>query len=134
MRHHMGRRQIALALAALGLGWLGGPARAARDPKPKDAIARTEILVYEDPDSPPCQVFRRDIVPVYQASSRSRRVPLRFIDITSMPSDTPGLTGPIEIVPTAVVMRDGEEIARIVGYWGPDAFGRMVNQSLGDIE
>ena len=112
----------------------GGTADAARDPVAKVTISRTEIIVYEDPSSRICQVFRRVIVPGYMASGRGAKVPMRFIDITTMTSDTPGLTRPIDTVPTAVVMQDGRELGRIVGYWGPEAFGRLVSGTIGPVE
>jgi len=33
-----------------------------------------------------------------------------------------------------VVMRDGQEIGRIVGYWGPTNFFKMLAHLLGQID
>jgi hypothetical protein len=123
-----------VAVAGFGLAMLAlaiGPAAAARDPAARSSIARTEIVVYEDPASAICQVFRRTIVPSYAISSRASRVPMRFIDITAMASDTPGLTSAITVVPTAVIMQDGQEVGRITGYWGPEAFAKLVSGTIG---
>jgi hypothetical protein len=131
-RRTFGRAIVIVALTALAQSVTR--ASAARDPAPKAAIATIEIVIYEDPASPYCQMFRRDVVPNYTASTRARRVPLRFIDITSMPSDTPGLARPIEIVPTAVVMQEGSEVGRVVGFWGSDEFARLIGQWVGHSE
>lgn len=130
-----GRRTFSRALLTVALTALAQSvprAHAARDPIATAEVPTTEIVIYEDPASPYCQMFRRTVVPTYTASTRARRAPLRFIDITSMPSDAPGLAGPIEIVPTAVVMQEGSEVGRVVGLWGSEEFARLVGQWLGD--
>lgn len=122
-------------IAAVGvLAVIGGSADAARDPVTVTADARTEIVVYEDPSSEICGIFRQRIVPSFRASVRGAKVPMRFVDITTMVSDPAGLAGPITVVPTAVIVQDGREVGRIVGYWGPEAFARMVNATIGDSE
>lgn len=125
-------KAVAIALTA-GLLTAGGSAKAARDPVTPTAVARTEVVVYEDPSSDICQIFRQRIVPAFRAA-RGTKVPMRFIDITTMVSDTPGLNGQITVVPTAVVMQDGREVGRIVGYWGPEAFARMIAATIGSDE
>jgi len=106
-----------------------GAVRAALD----EAPARTsslEVLVFEHPDCTYCRIFRRDVLPRYRRAGALNAVPLRFVDIEK--SDTGGLAlkARIDTVPTAVVMKDGREMERIVGYWGPDNFFKLLGHIL----
>ena len=61
-------------------------------------------------------------------------VPLRFIDVSTTDTAGLGLRGAIRTVPTAVVMQDGREVDRIVGYWGPTNFFIMLSHILARVE
>lgn len=130
------RMRILLSTAVIALGALlawQGTTRAALDAAPARASA-VEVLVFEHRECFYCRVFRRDIVPRYRDAVRSDAAPLRFIDIEK--SDTAGLVlnARIDTVPTAVVMRDGREVDRIVGYWSPANFLRQLAHILSRIE
>ena len=60
--------------------------------------------------------------------------PLRFVDINSRDTDSLGLKSRLDTLPTAVVMRDGREVDRIVGYWGPTNFFKLLSFILMRIE
>jgi len=111
----------AVVCASLLLFAQDAPSRAA-----VEAAARTtsmELIVFEHPDCIYCPVFRRDIAPSYQ---RTAEAPLRYIDIAK--SDIGGLhlKSRIDMVPTAVLMKDGREVGRISGYWGRESFFKML--------
>ena len=44
------------------------------------------------------------------------------------------LNGPITMVPTAVLVKQGREVDRIPGYWGPDNFFKMVSYLISKAE
>ncbi len=94
---------------------------------------RTEVVVFEHADSIHCRIFRRDVLPKYKQGLR-QDVPLRFIDVSTTDTSGLGLRGSIRTVPTAVVMRDGREVDRIVGYWGPTNFFIMLSHILARVE
>ncbi len=119
---------LLLLLAAQGSGRAALDAAAPRTPT-------LEVLVFEHPDCTYCRIFRRDVLPKYhRAALAAHAVPLRFVDIAK--SDTGGLAlkARIDTVPTAVVMRDGVEVDRIVGYWGPDNFFKLLAHILARME
>lgn len=93
-----------------------------------------EVLVFEHPDCTYCRVFRRDVLPRYHQVMRANTAPLRFVDIAR--DDTAGLdlNARIDTLPTAVVMRNGREVDRIVGYWGPTGFFQLLSHILSTIE
>ena len=79
-----------------------------------------------------CQLFRDEIAPLYRATARGSRAPLRFVDVAHADLETMGLTSPVEIIPTVVLMRDGTEVDRLVGYTGPEIFMRAIGVMLGE--
>jgi thioredoxin-related protein len=120
------RALFAVAIAFVALLCAYNPSsRAAID---NAALApKMELLVFEHADCVYCRVFRRDVVPRYLKSSSAADIPLRFIDISNTDVGAMPLNARIQVVPTAVLMKDGHEVDRIVGYWSPDNFFKMLS-------
>ena len=106
------------SLAALDMG------------QPDTAHAGVEIVVIEVPGCVYCHLFRRDIWPAYQSSQLAKTVPMRFVDLNSNAAESLPLAGPIESVPTALVMRENVEVGRIPGFVGPTSFYYAVERLL----
>jgi thioredoxin-related protein len=85
-----------------------------------------ELIVFEHPDCAYCRVFRQNIAPSYQSSPRAPQAPLRYVDIAKSDIGALHLKGRIDMVPTAVLMKDGQEVGRIAGYWGRESFFKML--------
>jgi thioredoxin-related protein len=120
-----------LLLAALCAGAL--PGRAVVDLETSALPdSRLELLVVEVDNCIYCGIFRRDVAPTYQGSERSRTVPMRFVDINAPDVDRLSLTGPIDSVPTVLVVENGREVGRIAGYVGPEFFFHSLNRILPD--
>ena len=93
-----------------------------------------ELVVFEHPDCTHCEVFRARVAPQYRQSQQGAAAPLRFVDVSRTGTEVSGLKGPISMVPTAVVLKDGRELDRIAGYWGPENFFKMVAFIIGRAE
>ena len=118
---------LALLPASQGFGRAdleGGPAR----------TPAVEVLVFEHADCVYCRVFRRDVLPKYHLAVRADAAPLRFVDIATADTASLGLNSHIDTLPTVVVMRDGREVERIVGYWGPTNFFKLLSHILTRME
>jgi thioredoxin-related protein len=85
-----------------------------------------ELLVFEHPDCTYCPIFRQDVGPSYQRSAPGNEAPLRYVDIAKSDIGALRLKGRIDTVPTAVLMKDGQEVGRIAGYWGRESFFKML--------
>jgi thioredoxin-like negative regulator of GroEL len=118
---------LMLLLASEGAGQAGLDAAPAGAPS-------VEVLVFEHADCVYCRVFRRDVLPQYRQAVRANAAPLRFVDIEKDDTASLGLNARIDTLPTAVVMRNGREVDRIVGYWGPTGFFQLLSHILGTIE
>jgi hypothetical protein len=101
--------------------YFAGVVRAAPDMAPPRG-ATVEVIVIEAEGCRYCEVFRRDVWPAYVTSPRAHDAPMRFLDINDEAAEHLRLAGPVTLVPTVVVVRDGAEVGRIAGYVGPENF------------
>jgi hypothetical protein len=123
-------KAVTIAVVALIAAFIL-PAIAARGPEEIPASpTRMEILVFETERCVYCRIFRRDVVPQYETSQRARIAPIRFVEATTANHKALGLDGPITILPTVVVMREGRESGRITGYLGPEPFFHMITRVI----
>lgn len=123
-------RKLVALIVAVGMSiGTAVPLNAART----DATAtphRLELLVIEVAGCSVCDLVRTYIQPAYEASPHARRVPMRYIDVTSQDELTLGLNERVATVPTIVLLRDGREVDRIAGYTGPDNFLIAISSML----
>ena len=89
-----------------------------------------ELIAFEAPGCNYCPIFRRDVVPSYAATRAGKTAPLRFIDVNDTAADRLQLSGPVTMVPTVVLVRDGVEIGRINGYFGRENMHRLLDTLL----
>lgn len=120
---------VLLALAPPGPGHAARPAETASLPD-----GEMELVVLEVESCLYCSLFRRDVLPRYQASPRAQKVPIRFLDLNEQAADALGLDGPVLVVPTVVLMKGNREVGRVPGYVGPENFFHAVNHLLGPAE
>ena len=81
-----------------------------------------QLVVMEADGCTYCGIFRRDVLPSYEASERAKDMPVRFIDVNDVEKARLDLQAPVNIVPTFIVMKDNKEVGRIPGYLGPENF------------
>ena len=123
-------RSVAIALAfIIAIAIAAPPGDAARDIA--GSAAGDELVVFETRPCPYCELFRRDVIADYQRSQQAAAVAIRFVDIAHVDVTKLALSGPLTMVPTTVLMRQGREAGRIAGYTAPDTFARLVAHLLG---
>ncbi len=111
-------------LLILGLGV--PPLGAARDDSVPTPGPRLEFLVLEVRNCVVCDLVRQNIRPLYESSTPSRAVPMRFVDITRIDERRLGLASPVQTLPTIVLMREGQEVDRMSGYMAPSVMLRQM--------
>lgn len=122
---------VAALILLLSVGLHVGRAALSLAPVRTPAI---ELLVFERDRCPYCRIFRRDVLPQYRHAVQGGAVPLRFVDIDETDTASLALKARIDTLPTAVLMKDGREVDRIVGYWGPDNFFKLLSHILARME
>lgn len=82
------------------------------------AARAAELLMFEQRACPFCDAFHREIEPDYARSRAGQAAPLRRVDIWQ--SRTGGIEGldPAVFTPTFVLVENGREVGRLMGYPG----------------
>ncbi len=114
----MPRPAAFLTPTALLLLSLAGPAQAAG------------LLMFEEEGCPYCAAWEREIGDIYPLTSEAERAPLRRVDLHGPPPGDVSLDGEIRYTPTFVLIEDGKEVDRIIGYPGEDAFWGLLGEML----
>lgn len=97
-----------------------------------ELTTRMELVVFESNGCTYCEVFRRNVVPLYRVTEKSRVAPLRFVNLSRADETKLRLSAPITMVPTVVLLEDGQELGRVTGYTGPESFLDLVAAMMGE--
>lgn len=88
------------------------------------------LLMFDDPGCPYCRQWHREVGPGYANSPEGKRAPLRVLQHRGpRPADIT-LSEPVRATPTFVLVQDGREVGRIVGYPGADFFWSMIDNLM----
>ena len=115
-------RMIKLTAMAAMMAWtMLAPAKAA------------ELVMFEQAGCVWCARFNAEIAPGYANSDEGKIAPLRRVDIHApIPEDLADI--PIErFTPTFVLMEDGKEYGRILGYPGDQFFWFRIDELLANL-
>jgi thioredoxin-related protein len=89
-----------------------------------------ELLMFEDPACPWCRRWHAEIGPGYPRTEEGRLAPLRCIDIRNQGKAGVALKQPVTATPTFVLVKDGREVGRVVGYPGAEFFYGLLGEVL----
>lgn len=113
-------RRAALTAAILGATFLGGVTSG----------HAAELVMFEIQGCPWCVYWKREIAPKYPKTDEGKAAPLRLVDMRAeRPADLAALD-PVKAAPTFVLMHEGKEVGRIIGFPGEDFFWPMLAQLL----
>ena len=94
----------------------------------KAADSRGQLVMITSSHCPWCEAFEDDVGKGYDRTEEALGYPLRRHDFyQKMPDDLAHLT-PATMTPTFIVIRDGVEIGRIVGYPGAELFWWRISE------
>lgn len=92
--------------------------------------AAAELVMFESRGCEWCVRWQEEIGPIYPKTPEARCAPLRQVDIHEpRPDDLAAIDG-LHYTPTFVVVEDGREVGRIVGYPGEDFFWARLDAEL----
>ena len=123
-----------IAAVVMLMAVAGAHVRAALDASAPTPNAGLEFLVLEVKSCHVCELVRTHILPPYERSVTAREAPMRFVDLNAVDEAQLGLTAPVTTMPTIVLMREGQEVARLTGYTGPQIFFQAVPEMLARAE
>lgn len=90
--------------------------------------AGAELIMFESAGCPFCARWHREIGPIYPKTDEGKLAPLRRVDLAApRPADLAAIAG-VVYTPTFVLLHEGREIGRIVGYNGDEAFWSLLSE------
>jgi hypothetical protein len=96
--------------------------------------AAAELIMFEAVGCPYCARWNRELAPIYPKTAEGRRAPLRRVDIAQpRPVDLAAI-GNIVYTPTFVLVEEGKEIGRIVGYGGDEIFWSLLAELFAKLD
>jgi len=89
-----------------------------------------ELVMFESDTCTWCERWNEEIAPIYPKTSEGQCAPLRRVDIGgTRPQDLKGIER-IVYTPTFVVVENGREVGRLVGYPGEEFFWSLIADQL----
>lgn len=86
--------------------------------------------MFEDPGCAWCHRWHAEIGPVYPLTDEGRKAPLRRVLVKDWHSAGVQLDRPVTVTPTFVLVLEGREVGRIIGYAGEDVFYGLLGDLL----
>lgn len=89
-----------------------------------------ELIMFESPICEWCDEWHAVIGPIYPLTPEGKCAPLRSVDIyETRPGDLAHIGG-IRFTPTFVLVEQGREVGRILGYAGEDFFWPLLAEQI----
>lgn len=93
-------------------------------------LEAAELVMFAEPGCGWCARFDVEVGAIYPKTEEARRAPLRRVDLDAgMPAEFAALR-PVTFTPTFVLMENGREIGRILGYPGDMHFWGLLGALL----
>ncbi|MCZ8182604.1 MAG: thioredoxin family protein [Beijerinckiaceae bacterium] len=93
-----------------------------------------ELVMFERPGCPWCVRWHKEIGSIYPKTPEGERAPLKAVMLDRQSQSAYRLKEPVFYTPTFVLVEKGEEIGRITGYMGDDAFWSLMKMLAGKLE
>ena len=89
-----------------------------------------ELIMVEQANCEWCEVWDQEIAPVLPKTPEGKCASLRRVDLHNPGSDILDHVKPVIYTPTFIVMEDGKEVGRVLGYAGEDFFWFLLAKQL----
>lgn len=93
------------------------------------SAAAMELIVVEQAGCIYCERWHAEIGHAYPNTVEGKAAPARMVQLGDLPADLDLVSRPV-LTPTFILVQDGQELARIVGYPGDNWFWPLLNELL----
>ena len=97
------------------------------------AFSASELIMLNSPYCEWCEVWEEEVGIIYDKTREARIAPVRRVDIHDPRPDDLNQIKPVIYTPTFVLIDNGKEIGRIIGYPGEDFFWGLLNEMVGKL-
>lgn len=91
-----------------------------------------ELVMVEQVGCAYCEMWHKQIGPIYPKTSVSAVAPLRSVQLTEIDDAGFDIVRPVVFTPTFLLVDDGQELARLEGYAGEDFFWPLVEKMVAE--
>lgn len=93
-----------------------------------------QLLVVDQPNCPYCEQFDAEIAKAWPKTNEGQRAPLRRVALhDAWPEDLANVK-PAMVTPTFILIDDGQEVDRLVGYPGNEAFWFLIGGIISQLD
>ena len=93
-------------------------------------LSAAELVMFEEPGCFYCLRWKHEIGPIYHNTEQGRQAPLRMVDLHGdWPADLRFVRG-VTFTPTFVLIDEGREVGRMVGYPAEHCFWPLLHDML----
>ena len=115
------RKPIRVVLLTIAAGLMAFPAASGQ-------ARAAQLLMFEQTFCEWCEVWDEEIGSFYEKTAEGKRAPLRRVNIHGKRPDDLKHIRAIVYTPTFVLVDEGKEIGRILGYPGADFFWELLDK------
>lgn len=94
------------------------------------AVSAAELIMVERPGCSYCIEWKEVIGPIYPKTAEGKFAPLTVVDISEDAPFEGGYASPIIFTPTFVLVENGHEVGRLLGYTGDLFFWPLLEALL----
>ena len=98
------------------------------------AVQAGELVMFEQQYCEWCETWHAEIGQIYPKTDEGKLLPLRLVDIDKKRPEDLKKFGHVRFTPTFIVVEDGQEIGRILGYPGEANFYWLLNEIIGKLD
>ncbi len=97
---------------------------------PFSQTTAAELILYGEPGCIYCAKWRQTIGPIYAKTAEGKKAPVRELLVAEGKGGGNGLASAIVFSPTFVLMNDGKEVGRFLGYQNDEFFWFTLDRLL----
>ncbi len=101
---------------------------------PSTRVSAAELVMFEAALCEWCEAWHEEIGPIYPKTAEARVAPLRRVDIDAPRPVDLAQVAPVVFTPTFVLLDDGAEVGRILGYPGEEFFWSLLGELIRKLE
>lgn len=98
------------------------------------ANAETRLVMLEEPGCIWCETWKEEVGVVYSKTAAGKAAPLLLMDIYDPTPKGMKFDSAAHYTPTFILMKDGVEKGRIIGYPGESFFWGLLEQMLVELD
>lgn len=120
------QRRTVWKAAIVGLALLAAPVADGLS----GSLRAAELVMFEHASCPWCQMWHREIGPIYPKTDEGKQAPLRRITLAPAMKLDFTLLEPVVATPTFVLVENGKEVGRLTGYRDDESFWGLLGVLL----